>query len=124
MIERQPNGTGAAVHALPSVSGKQGATRDPPLHRAGNAHVLEKADHMRAEKRALGRPQRLRVMLDDLGPALPHKNVRAPIRAHVERLVACIQDEDMVHVLRAYQWEVCAKGPGGPVRAPAEPESE
>ena len=76
---------------------------------------------MRADERVLGRPQRLRVVLDDLGPALPHEDVRAPIGAHVERLVACIQDEDMVHRRRAYQWEARANGPGPAGRSSLQP---
>ena len=71
---------------------------------------------MRPDERALGRAQRLRVVLDDLGLALPDEDVRAPIGAHVERLVACIQDEDLMHVTRAYQREVRANDLRRPVR--------
>ena len=60
---------------------------------------------MRADERALRRSKRLRMVLDDLGLALPHEDVRAPVGAHVERLVACVQDEYLMHVPRAYQRE-------------------
>lgn len=47
----------------------------------------------------------MRVVLDDLGLSLPHEHVRAPIRAHVERLVACVQDENLMHGTRGYLYE-------------------
>ena len=37
------------------------------------------------------------MVLDDLGLALPDENVRTPIGAHVERLVARVQDENLMH---------------------------
>jgi hypothetical protein len=40
-------------------------------------------------------------MLDDLRLALAHEDVRSADRAHVERLVARVQDEDLMHVARA-----------------------
>ena len=49
-VSRPPRG--AAVDAFPAVAGEEGATRDPPLHGAGNADVLEQADHVRPEERA------------------------------------------------------------------------
>ena len=42
-------------------------------------------------------------MLDHLRLALPHEDVCAPIGAHVERFIACVQDEYLMHVPRAYQ---------------------
>jgi hypothetical protein len=42
-------------------------------------------------------------MLDHLGLALEHEDVRTPVRAHVQRLIACVQDEYLMHVPRAYQ---------------------
>ena len=52
---------------------------------------------MRPDERVLGRAQRLGVVLDHLGLAFPDEDVRAPIGAHVERLVACVQDEYLMH---------------------------
>ena len=43
------------------------------------------------------------MVLHHLGLSLPDEDVRAPIGAHVERLVACVQDEYLMHVPRAYQ---------------------
>ena len=47
--------------------------------------------------RLLGSSQRLRMLLDDLGLALPHEDVGAPIGAHVQWLVARVQDEYLMH---------------------------
>ena len=37
------------------------------------------------------------MMLHNLGLSLPDEDVRAPIGAHVERLVTCVQDEYLMH---------------------------
>ena len=52
---------------------------------------------MWADERLLGRSEWMRVMLDDLGLALPDEDVRAPIGAHVQWLVARVQDENLMH---------------------------
>ena len=61
VVERQPTGRRAAVDALPAVAGKERAPRDPPLDGPRHPHVLEEADHVRADERALGRSERLRA---------------------------------------------------------------
>ena len=66
---------------------------------------------MRPDERPLGRPQRLRVVLDHLGLALPDEDVRAPIGAHVERLVTCVQDEYLMHGVASVPARL-ALGPG------------
>src|SRR6187399_2940711 len=56
-------------------------------------------------------------MLHHLGLSLPDEDVRAPIGAHVERLVACVQDEYLMHVPRAYQRDWRTRSDLSPVEA-------
>src|SRR4051794_32170506 len=50
-------------------------------------------------------------MLHNLGLTLPDEDVRAPIGAHVERLVTCVQDEYLMHGVASVPASM-ALGPG------------
>ena len=90
----------AAVDAAPSVPREERAPRDAPLDRARHPDVGDEADHVRAGVGVRRRPQRLVEPLDDLGLPLPDEHVRTPCGAHVQGLVARIEDQDVAHAAR------------------------
>ena len=79
--------------AAPAVAGEQHPARDAALDGSWHAHVLEEPDHERPHERPFSRAQRVVGPLHHLGLALPHEDVRPAHRAHVQRLVARVQDE-------------------------------
>ena len=97
VVERQPGRAVAAVDAAPAVAREQRPPRDAALHRLRDPYIGHEADHVRADVRVRRGPQRLVEPLDDLRLALPDEHVRATCRAHVQRLIARIQDENVVH---------------------------
>ena len=97
VVERQPRRAVAAVDAAPAVTGEQRPPRDAPLDRPRHADVRDEPDHVGPHVRVRRRPERLVETLDDLRLPLPHEYVGATCRAHVERLVARVQDENVVH---------------------------
>ena len=95
VVECQPAAARAAVDAAPLVAGEQRASRDLPLRRARHPHVGDEPDHVRPREGVRRGAERQLVLLEHLRLPLEHEHVRAPHRAHVQRLVARIQDEDL-----------------------------
>ena len=100
VVEREPVALGPAVDALPAVAGEQDTARDALRDAARHPDVRHEPDDVRSREGRRRRPQRLTVALEHLGLPLPHEHVRATDRAHVQRLVARIQDEDALHRAR------------------------
>src|SRR5258708_4931735 len=100
VVEREPAARGAAVDAAPAVPGEEGPSGDLALDRPGYPHVVDEPDHVRPDEGGGRGPERLGELLDDLGPAFVKEHVGAPNRAHVQRLVAGVQDENLLHLAR------------------------
>ena len=98
MVERQPARRAAAVDAAPAVSREQRTPGDLSLHSPRHADVRDQTDHMRPGIGVRSRVQRLVELLDHLGLALEHEHMRAPNAGDVQRLVARIQDENLLHL--------------------------
>src|SRR5438876_3759477 len=98
VVERQAPGGAAAVDAAPAVTRKERPARDLALDPARNAHVGDEPDHVGPGIRARGGMQRDVELLEHLSLALPDENVGAADRAHVERLVTGIQDQNLLHL--------------------------
>jgi hypothetical protein len=97
VVERQPVRRGAAVDAAEAVSREERPPGDPALDRVRHPHVHEQPDHVRPDEGARRRVERPVQALDHLRLALPHKHVGAPHGTDVERLVARVQDENLLH---------------------------
>jgi hypothetical protein len=97
MVEGQPAARGAAVDAAPAVTRKERAARDLPLHDAWHADIAEEPDHVRPRKPLRGRAEWSVELLDHLRLPLVDKHVRASERAHIERLEAGVQDQNLLH---------------------------
>src|SRR5207248_1182911 len=80
------------------VAGEEGPAGDLPLDRAGHTDVVDQPDHMGPDEAARGRAQRLIEVLDHLGLALVQEHVGTPNRAHVQRLVTGIQNQNLLHL--------------------------
>ena len=100
VVEGEAAARRAAVDAAPAVAGEERAARDLALDRARHAHVVDEPDHVRPDEAAGRRAQRLVELLDHLGLALVDQHVGAPNRAHVQRLVTCVQDENVLQPAR------------------------
>src|SRR5205807_5928067 len=61
-----------------------------------HAHVIDEPDHVRPDEARFGGTEGFLEALDDLRLALVDEHVRPPHRANVERLVARVQDENML----------------------------
>ena len=124
VVERQPAAGGAAVDAAPAVAREERAPRDLALDRARHADVLDEPDHVRPDEGVGRGAQALRQALEDLRLPLPHEHVRAPHRTDVERLVTCVQDENLLQLatkrtsVRAAVSALSAPLPARPPRAP------
>ena len=97
MVERE-SAAAAAVDAPPAVAGEERSSGNLPLHRPRHPDVVDEADHMRSLEGRGGRMERQVVLLQDFGLALEHEDVCAPNRADVQRLVARVQDENLLHL--------------------------
>src|SRR6185295_19362517 len=97
VVERQPAAGRAAVDAAPAVAGEEGAAGDLPLDRTGDADVVDQPDHVRPDEAAGRRAERLVEVLDHLGLALVEEDVGAPNRAHIQRLVTGVEDQNLLH---------------------------
>src|SRR5437764_8029336 len=97
VVEGEPARAGAAVDAAPAVAREERATRDLALHRPRHAHVGDEPDDVRPRVGRGGGRERLLELLDHLGLALVDEHVRTPNGAHVEWLVAGVQNENVLH---------------------------
>src|SRR5215216_7873321 len=70
---------------------------DLPLQRSRHPHVLHETDHVRPWIRVRRRPQRLLQLLDHLRLALEHEHVRTANGCHVQRFVARVQHQNLLH---------------------------
>src|SRR4029077_17462234 len=86
-----------AVHALPAVTSEERPTRDLPLHHPRNADVVHEPDDVWPRIHRRGRAKWSVELFDHLRLALEDENVRAPERAHVQRLVTRVQDQYLLH---------------------------
>src|SRR3954454_22226816 len=94
VVEREPAGR-AAVDAPPAVASEKRAARDLPLHRARHADVADEPDHVRPHERGRRRPERTVERLEHLSLALEHEHVGTLDSAHVQGLIARIQNQDL-----------------------------
>src|SRR5438876_2538215 len=97
VIQGQPAPVLAAVDAAPAVAREERPPRDLPLHRAWHPHVLDEPDHMRPGIGVARRAERLVELLEHLGLALEHEDVRPSHGRHVQWLVARVEDENLRH---------------------------
>ena len=97
VVERQPAARRAAVDAAPAVTGEERPARDLALDDPRNADVVHEPDDVWPRKLPRGRAKWSVELFDDLRLPLVDEHVRAPQRAHVERLVTRVQDENLLH---------------------------
>ena len=97
VVERQPAAGRAAVDAAPAVTGKQGAAGDLPLHHPGHAHVVHEPDDVGPSIGVARGAEWSVQLLDDFSLPLVDEHVRAAQRAHIERLVTRIENENLLH---------------------------
>src|SRR3954447_2351247 len=97
VVERQAAAGGAAIHAPPAVPGEERAPRDLALDGARDANVVQQPDHVGPDEAAGRGAQGLVEPLDHLRLALVDEHVGTPHRTHVQRLIAGIQDENVLH---------------------------
>jgi hypothetical protein len=88
--------------AAPAVSGEERAAGDPPLHHARDPDVVHEADDVWPLIRVSGRAEWSIQLFDHLGLALEDEHVRAAQRAHVERLVTRVENENLLHLPAMY----------------------
>src|SRR5215204_1511538 len=100
MVERQPAAGRAAVDAAPAVAGEQGPAGNLSLDCAGDADVGDEPDDVWPRIRVRGRMKRFVQLLDHLGLSLEYQDVSASNGGHVQRLVAGIQDQNLLHLGR------------------------
>ena len=98
VVERQPPAARAAVDAAPAVTGEERAAGDLPLHHPRNADVVHEPDDVWPLERVRGRAKWSVELLDHLCLALEDEHVGAAQRAHVERLVTRIENENLLHL--------------------------
>src|SRR5262249_30042837 len=95
VVDGQPRLRRAAVLTRPRIAREHRLAGDlAPMDVAGDADVGDEADHDRPlESHALGVELAL-AALDDLGLRLQDQHGRPADRAHVDRLVGRVEDED------------------------------
>ena len=96
VVERQPAAADAAVDAAPAVAREERAARDLPLHAVRDADVGDQPDHVRPGNDVDADVSGRSSSLEHLRLALEHEHVRPPDGGHVQRLVARVQDENLV----------------------------
>src|SRR4029079_19102888 len=92
VVEGQPP-RAPAVDATPAVTREERSARDLALHRARNADVVHEPDDVWPPKRVGGRAEWSIELLDDLCLPLVDEDVGTAQRAHVQRLIARVQNE-------------------------------
>jgi hypothetical protein len=97
VVEGEAPGRGAAVDTAPAVTGEQGAARDLSLHHARNPDIVDEPDDVWPLIRVSGRAKWSVQLLDHLCLALEDEDVGAAERAHIERLVTRIENENLLH---------------------------
>src|SRR5439155_13129297 len=98
VVEREAPGRRAAIDAAPAVTSEQSAARDLPLHHSGHSDVMHEPDHMWPLVGVSGRAEWSVELLDHLCVALEDEHVGAAQRAHIERLVTRIENENLLHL--------------------------
>src|SRR5690348_13537715 len=89
--------TWSRVSRPPAVAREERLAGDLALDRPRDADVVEEPDHVRPDEAAGGRAERLVELLDDLRLALVEEHVGAPNRAHIQRLVTGVQNQNLLH---------------------------
>src|SRR4029450_11237295 len=96
VVERQAPRRGAAVHAAPAVPREQRPPPDAPLPGARPPDVLDEPDHMWPREGSRRGSERLLELLDHLGLALEHEDVRAANGGDVQWLVAGVEYKNLL----------------------------
>ena len=113
-----------AIGTAPAVTREEGPARDLALDRARHAHVVDQPDHMGPDEAAGRGAERLVEPLDYLGLALVHEHVGTPHRAHVERLVTCVQNKNVLQPGRKVAAPTAAiAARASPARPPPAPRA-
>src|SRR6187551_3200790 len=97
MVERHSSGGRPALDAAPVVPGEQRAAGDLALDGPRDAYVRDEPDHVRPLIRVARGTKRLLQLLQYLGLTLEDKHGRATHGSDVQRFVARIQDENLLH---------------------------
>src|SRR5581483_9027962 len=119
VVERQPARAVPAVDAPPAVPREEGAARDLPLRSTRHMNVRDQPDHVRPRVGVRRRMERVSELLQHLGLALEDEHVSPTHRAHVERLEARVQNEDVLHPAEMYRSPISAlTWPVRPLPAP------
>src|SRR5262249_13306326 len=98
VVECQAPAGRPAVDAAPAVTGEERAPGDLPLHGPRHAHVGHEPDHVGTWKGGARRVKRLVELLYHLRLSFEHEDVSTSDRCHVQRLVARVEDENVLHL--------------------------
>src|SRR3954454_12354783 len=120
VVDREASRLAPAVLARPGVASEHRLTGDlAPVHVARDAHVADEPDHAGSLKREAFRVKRSLAALEDLRALLQHQHGGPSDVADVDRLIACVQDQDPAADAEvrsvAVQVTVAVRGCGTPV---------